>query len=253
VQPTEQSVPGERARIFLCHSRRDKEAVRELYARLRESEFDPWLDTEDILPGRNWEHEIAKAVRGAAVVIVCLSHHAVNTAGYAHKEITFALDEADKKPEGAIYVIPLKLEECTVPDRLSRWQWVELFAADGYKKLVDALRHKAPTISVTAPHTTSPIVLGASKPPAPRADFFAKLWRDPVWSKVIATGIVAVVGALGVLLSGILRPPFERSTSSGEAGLAEPKPSATRVSKPEPMSPDVPTAPAPSIEKEPLR
>ena len=44
-----------------------------------------------------------------------LSKHAVGSAGSLHKEIRSALDVADRPPEGQIYLIPLKLEECDVP------------------------------------------------------------------------------------------------------------------------------------------
>ena len=35
---------------------------------------------------------------------------------------------------------PLRLEECIVPDRLSEWQWVDLFGERGYEKLVRTLK-----------------------------------------------------------------------------------------------------------------
>src|SRR5258706_14627645 len=40
--------------LFLCHSSRDKAAVRALYRRLKDDGFDPWLDEEKLLPGQDW-------------------------------------------------------------------------------------------------------------------------------------------------------------------------------------------------------
>jgi len=134
-------------RIFLCHSSGDKPEVRKLYQRLSGEGFDPWLDEEDLLPGQNWKLEIAKAVQTSDVVIVCLSHKAIDKAGYVHKEIKDALDEAEKQPEGTIYLIPLKLEECDVPERLQRWHWVNLFEEKGYKRLMGSLHLRARTIT----------------------------------------------------------------------------------------------------------
>ena len=91
-------------RIFLCHSSGDKPEVRNLYQRLSSDGFDPWLDEEKLLGGQKWEPEIAKAVKNSDVVIVCLSHKAINKAGYVHKEIKFALDKADEQPEDTISV-----------------------------------------------------------------------------------------------------------------------------------------------------
>lgn len=47
---------------------------------------------------------------------------------------------ADEQPEGTIFLIPLKLEECEVPERLSEWQWVNLFEERGFERLMRALR-----------------------------------------------------------------------------------------------------------------
>jgi len=127
-------------RIFLCHSSGDKPEVRNLYQRLSGDGFDPWLDEEKLLPGQEWEVEIPKAVKTSDVVIVCLSHKAITKAGYVQKEIKYALDKAEEQPEGTIFLIPLKLEECDVPERLQRWQWVSLFEEKGHERLMSSLR-----------------------------------------------------------------------------------------------------------------
>jgi hypothetical protein len=134
--------------VFLCHSSRDKPAVRELYEMLQRDGFDPWLDEESLLPGQDWNYEITKAVRGSAVVLVCLSESSVTKAGYVQKEIKFALDVADEQPEGAIFIIPVKLEECDVPDRLSHCHWVSLEDSKGYERLIAALNRRASDLGI---------------------------------------------------------------------------------------------------------
>jgi formylglycine-generating enzyme required for sulfatase activity len=134
-------------RIFLCHSSGDKPAVRNLYQRLSSDGFDPWLDEEKLLPGQEWKIEIPKAVKTSDVVIVCLSQKAINKSGYVQKEIKFALDKAEEQPEGTISLIPLKLEECDVPERLQRWQWVNLFEEKGHERLMRSLQMRAETIN----------------------------------------------------------------------------------------------------------
>src|SRR5580700_5251577 len=114
-------------RVFLCHSSGDKDPVRDLYRRLRSDGFHPWLDEEDLLPGQDWSYEISKAIRSSVIVLVFLSKSSVSKAGFVQKEIKHALDVADEQPEGNIFLIPVKLEDCDVPARLGRWQWVNLF------------------------------------------------------------------------------------------------------------------------------
>jgi hypothetical protein len=132
-----------RLKVFLCHSSGDKKAVRSLYRRLRADDFQPWLDEEDLLPGQDWEIEIPKAVRDSDIVVVCLSKGSVTKTGYVQKEIKFALDAADERPEGTVYIIPVLLEECAVPERLSKWHWVALYRYGGYKRLVASLKKRA--------------------------------------------------------------------------------------------------------------
>jgi hypothetical protein len=131
-------------KVFLCHSSGDKPAVRDLYHRLRSAAdyISPWLDEEDLLPGQRWQDEIPRAVRESDVVIVCLSRSSVNKTGYVQKEIKYALDVADEQPEGAIFLIPARLEECELPERLKHLHRVDLHEARGFDKLMRALRSR---------------------------------------------------------------------------------------------------------------
>jgi hypothetical protein len=122
-------------RVFLCHSQDDKPAVRDLYCRLRYQGSAPWLDEYELLPGHRWKQEIRKAVRDSDVVIVCLSKASITKRGYVQKEIRLALDAAEELPDGTIFIIPLKLEDCDVPDRLRRYQSVSILESNGYEKL----------------------------------------------------------------------------------------------------------------------
>lgn len=126
-------------RVFLCHASEDELPVQKLYSRLRADGFLPWLDCETLLPGQEWDLEIREAVRLSDAVIVCLSRNAVQKSGYVQKEIRIALDVADEKPDGTIFIIPALIEDCDVPTRLRKWHWVDLRTRDAYRKLKSAL------------------------------------------------------------------------------------------------------------------
>ncbi|MCI0555994.1 MAG: toll/interleukin-1 receptor domain-containing protein [Anaerolineae bacterium] len=49
-------------KVFLCHARADRDAVRALYTRLTQDGVDAWFDKAKLLPGQDWELEIRKAV-----------------------------------------------------------------------------------------------------------------------------------------------------------------------------------------------
>jgi TIR domain len=92
---------------------------------------------------------IPRAVRNSDVVLVCLSKSSVNRAGYLQKEIRIALDVADEQPEGAIFLIPVKLEECDLPERLSRWHWVDLSSEYAEERLLQTLLRRADELGAT--------------------------------------------------------------------------------------------------------
>ncbi|MGE0827601.1 MAG: SUMF1/EgtB/PvdO family nonheme iron enzyme [Candidatus Binatia bacterium] len=143
-------------KVFLCHSSGDKPAVRDLYKRLQTDGFDPWLDEEDILPGHEWEREIPRAVRAADAIIVCLSHSSINREGYVQREISDALNVAEEKPPGTIFIIPLRLEDCEIHERLKKWQAGALFTERGYERLVQTLKIRASALGI-AVATTPPL------------------------------------------------------------------------------------------------
>ncbi len=140
-------------RVFLSHSSNDKPAVRELYQSLRaETWLAPWLDEEELYPGQDWNLEIEKAVEAADVIIVCLSKNTISgdgfAPGYAQREIRLALDTADYKPEGSLFIIPVRLEECAIPKRLMRWQYANYFEGQrnrAFQRLLVSLKRHADT------------------------------------------------------------------------------------------------------------
>ena len=130
-------------KIFLCHSSGDKAEVKNIYNLLVERGADPWLDAEKILPGQDWNFEINKALDTSDIILLCLSKKSVDKEGYVQKEIRLALDRALEMPEGRIFLIPVRLEECEMPYRIRTYQWVDAFTADGMKKLMQSLNLRA--------------------------------------------------------------------------------------------------------------
>jgi TIR domain-containing protein/Leucine Rich Repeat (LRR) protein len=133
------SMAKRKLKVFLCHSSNDKPQVRRLYKKLSNDNIDTWLDAENLLPGQEWEYEITKAVANSDAIIICLSNNSVTKEGFVQKEIRFALGKAEEKPEGTIFIIPALLEDCEVPQRLSKRHWVKLFEKNGYNLLLKAL------------------------------------------------------------------------------------------------------------------
>ena len=126
--------------IFLCHAHSDREAVHALYRRLVDNEVHAWLDSENLQPGQNWQHEIRKAILNSDVILVCLSQKFNEQPGYRHEELKLALEKAKLLAESEIFIIPVRLEKCDMPESLSHLHRVDLFEPTGFKKLLRALK-----------------------------------------------------------------------------------------------------------------
>ena len=131
------------AKVFLCHSHADQDAVHALYSRLKKDAVEAWLDSEKLIPGQDWQNEIHRAILKSQVVIVCLSRHFNKQKGYRHEELKIALEKADSLPADEIFIIPARLEKCDLPRSLRHLHRVDLFEANGYKKLLGVLRKQS--------------------------------------------------------------------------------------------------------------
>lgn len=130
-------------RVFLCSGKEVQEHVRLLHRRLCADGIDCILDEEMPIGGQNWKVEIRKKIKNSDIVIICLLKKIIVKEGFIHEEIKLALDSDKEKPEGTIYLIPVKLEKCSVPVMMKEKQAVDLFTAKGYEKLINALSVRA--------------------------------------------------------------------------------------------------------------
>ena len=61
--------------VFLAHSSKDKPLIRHIYRELKQRGVRPWLDEEEIKPGKQFQKEIQQAIveqvkAGAQVCVV---------------------------------------------------------------------------------------------------------------------------------------------------------------------------------------
>ena len=130
-----------KANIFLIHAHSDKVIVHKLYQRLIKDGINVWLDAERLQPGQDWQQEIRSALLKCDVVLVCLSRGFDKQHGYRHEELKLALEKANFLLNDEVFIIPVRLEECDMPEALRHLHRVDLFKAGGYKKLIKALQN----------------------------------------------------------------------------------------------------------------
>lgn len=133
-------------KIFISYASGDRAKAQKLHAYLVAQGTDPWLDTENLLPGQDWKMEIAKALDETDLILLCLSQSSVTREGYVQKEMRLALDRALEIPPGEIFLIPCRFEDVEMPHSLRDYQWVDLYAESGRKKLLKSLGLRAERI-----------------------------------------------------------------------------------------------------------
>ena len=126
-------------KVFLSYSSKDILNTRNLYQLLRNSNIDPWMAKEDILPGKVWADEIWRAMSKSDAIVMCLSRHYSLKSSFIRREVRFALDIAISRRKRSVLLVPVKLEECSVIRIVRHLQWVNLFEDGGDDRLLHSL------------------------------------------------------------------------------------------------------------------
>jgi TIR domain-containing protein len=142
---------------FLSYSRADEKIALRLASDLRDRGVAMWLDQLDIRPSEHWDRAIERAVRECRGLVVILSPRSVASDNVAD-EISFAIDSGKS-------VLPVMIERCTLPLRLTRMQVVD--ATDNYERAlqqcVDELTRRDGEPVVRKAPEPAPVALDAGE------------------------------------------------------------------------------------------
>ena len=189
---------SDKVKIFISYARDDAEQVSEIYHRLKAAGYDPWIDSEDLLPGVKWKDAIIKAVREADLFLLCVSPRSSNRQGFIQREIKLALDQLEEKTFDQIYFIPVRLEECELPEKVDEFQCVNWFEAGAWEKLEKALRiqaEKMPGKKLPKPKPPSPLK-PPSFPPDVQPGSFVTRYKTAIWAASVL--ILMLIGVFGL-------------------------------------------------------
>ena len=134
-----QGIDSSHASMFISYVREDEDKVEKLYQELRDADFQPWMAKKDLFGGQKWWVSIQEAIRRSDFFLVCLSTNSVDKGGHIEEEIGEALAIWQEKAKDKIYLIPVRLEACEVPENLREIQWVDWFEEDGWIQLLKAI------------------------------------------------------------------------------------------------------------------
>src|SRR3954467_5622247 len=112
---------------FLSYSRSDERFALRLAKDLRAHGVAMWVDQLDIRPSEHWDRAIERAVSTCRGIVVVLSPRSVASDNVAD-EISFAID-------GGKGVLPVMIERCNLPLRITRMQVID--ATGNYNKALE--------------------------------------------------------------------------------------------------------------------
>jgi hypothetical protein len=133
------AVERERRRVFLIYAREDLEIAKKLAGELRERGFRPWLDVEEVIPGQVWQKAVVRGLEESAAALVLVSKN-LEKKGFVQKELEVALETLQEREKDLSPVLPVRVDDSQVPERLAHVQWVNLFEDSGLDRLTMGLK-----------------------------------------------------------------------------------------------------------------
>jgi hypothetical protein len=140
--------------VFVSYVRDDATHVDRICETLWAAGVDVWLDRDRIAPGMRWQDAIRHAVRQGAFFMACFSKQYWNRPKtFMNTELGFAIGELSKMRHDQSWFIPVRLDDCEIPDRnigpgetLCDLQYVDLFRdwPDGMRRILATLTPFAP-------------------------------------------------------------------------------------------------------------
>lgn len=137
-----QFIPNSGPKVFIAYVIEDLPLALQIYDRLEAAGMHPWLDRKKLLPGQQWRRCVERAIDTADLFVACFSRAAAQKRGQFPYEVRYALKCSERMPLDDLFVMPVRLEQCAVPQRImSQIQYVDLFpdADKGLARLVESI------------------------------------------------------------------------------------------------------------------
>jgi len=121
--------------VFISYAKEDSQIAEKIYKKLKEDNLKPWLDVHHLPVGVNWNMIIQETINKCQFFMLLLSKNSMNKKGFIQKEIKIALEIVDLLPSTDIFILPIKLDDCEIPNSLSKYHWVEYSNPQYYSKI----------------------------------------------------------------------------------------------------------------------
>ena len=132
-------------RVFVAYASEDYQKAEAIYDALLAAGCNPWMDRKNLQAGQNWPRLIESVIEASDFCVACMSTNSVRKRGGFQSELRFALDIARRLPLEDSFLIPVRLDECHVPSRVTReLQYIDFFPdwSKGLNRLTQAITHQ---------------------------------------------------------------------------------------------------------------
>jgi hypothetical protein len=120
---------------MISYASEDERDAAEVTDRLLSAGYGVWLDKYCLLAGQHWESEIRAAFAHVDALVFLISRHSTTKTGFVQKELRLALDAADERPDGRDFLIPLRVDDAAVPDKLARRHHLDMRDQSWFRRL----------------------------------------------------------------------------------------------------------------------
>lgn len=129
-------------RVFIIYAKEDADIAKSISSQLHKAGLKPWLDVERILPGQNWKDTIKNELSKSAIAVLLVSKN-TNKRGFVQEELNLAYNTLKQRVTDISPIIPIRLDNSSVPGKLSSVQWVDINKKSDMVNLVSALKKVA--------------------------------------------------------------------------------------------------------------
>ena len=104
--------------VFICYATEDSERVAALERVFTVNRIQVWRSASSLEPGDDWAAEIRNAIQYESIAfLACFSTKSIaRKASYQRIELLLAIDELRSRQPGTSWLIPVRLDDCEVPD-----------------------------------------------------------------------------------------------------------------------------------------
>ena len=154
-------------KAFLSYVTENRDSIEHLDKDLTDYGIDVVTDYKYVSGGDNWKNRIRNLIYESGYFIACFSKEFnEREESVAYRELDYAIERASDFPPNRKWIIPVRINECTIPNReirpgvmLTELNWTDLFPNakwdDGVKGIVKALGIEPVNRSENVSPTTS--------------------------------------------------------------------------------------------------